>query len=223
MFLGLLLAIPVITGLTALNVLRELPPVRRTLAACLVALPYMAASTLGHRQLQGAAGRALPAGLRPGRCARSRGPREGRLALIAALGVLAAAMVATYSYPGLAWLAAAGGAWALAELILAAREGRLDEVRAGVRKAAPLLIIGGVVALAAAIAELPRIKDFMDSGAVGDISGTDSKLRYGVPFPEALGVWPSGSFLLGTLRPRRLAALRRWSAWSRWASPSTGG
>lgn len=198
MFGGLLLAIPVITGLTALNLLRELPPVSRTLAACLVALPYMAASTLGIASFK-----ELLAGLFLLAFALTLRsiPRatEGRLALIAALGMLAAAMVATYSYPGLAWLAAAGGAWALAELVLAAREGRLDEVRAGVRRVAPLLIVGAVVALAAAVAELPRIKDFMDSGAVGDISGTDSKLRYGVPFPEALGVWPSGSFLLGTL------------------------
>ncbi len=122
MFLGLLLAIPVITGLTALNVLRELPPVRRSLAACLVALPYMAASTLGiasFKELLAALFllafaltlRSIPRAI------------EGRLALIAAAGVLAAAMVATYSYPGLAWLAAAAGVWAVGELVLAARRG----------------------------------------------------------------------------------------------------
>jgi hypothetical protein len=196
-FLGLLIAIPVITGLTSLNVLRELPPLTRTLAAGLVALPYAAASVLGiasfKELLAGLFLLAFTLVLRSIPRA-----REGRFALIASLGVLGAAMVATYSYPGLAWLVAAGGLWAVAELVLAAREGRMDEVRSGLRSAAPLLALGVVIALVAAIAELPRIKDFMDSGAVSGVIDTNSKLRFAVPFPQALGVWPSGSFLLGT-------------------------
>src|SRR5919106_190030 len=45
-FNGLLLAIPVLTALASLAVLRELPLVRRTVAASLVGLPYLAASFL---------------------------------------------------------------------------------------------------------------------------------------------------------------------------------
>ncbi|HEY6729466.1 MAG TPA: hypothetical protein VI039_00375, partial [Solirubrobacterales bacterium] len=43
-FLGEIIAIGVMTGLTALGALRKLSPGRRTLAAAMVALPYLAAS-----------------------------------------------------------------------------------------------------------------------------------------------------------------------------------
>ncbi len=195
--LGLLLAIPVITGLTALNLFHTLPAVKRTVAATLVALPYLAASTLGiagfKELLVGLWLLTFVLILRT--IVRES---EGRTALIVALGVLCAGMVASYSYPGLVWPAAVFGFWAVAELIVAARENRLDVVRAAIRKTLPLLIAGAVVLLAVAIAELPRLKDFYDSNAVDIVSGTASKLRYAVPAPESLGVWPSGEFLLGT-------------------------
>src|SRR3954454_20497087 len=43
-FLGEIIAIGVMTGLTALGGLRSMGPVRRTIAAALIALPYLAAS-----------------------------------------------------------------------------------------------------------------------------------------------------------------------------------
>ncbi len=43
-FLGEIVAIGVMTGLTALGALRTLSPTRRTIAAALVAVPYLAAS-----------------------------------------------------------------------------------------------------------------------------------------------------------------------------------
>ena len=43
-FMGLVIAIPAVTGLTALAVLRDLAPGRRILGAVLVALPYLAVS-----------------------------------------------------------------------------------------------------------------------------------------------------------------------------------
>ena len=46
-WLGLLVAVPVLTGITALGGLRELPGGRRLLAAALVAFAYLAASVLG--------------------------------------------------------------------------------------------------------------------------------------------------------------------------------
>ncbi len=195
-FLGLLLALPVITGLTSLNLFHELPAPKRTLAATLVALPYLAASTLGiagfKELLTGLFLLAFVLILRT----ISR-ESEGRGALIVALGVLTAAIVASYSYPGLAWPAAAFGIWALGELIVARREHRLDAIRAGLRRSAPLLGLAAVVLLALFISELPRIKNFYDAGAVDTVLATDSKLRFAVPAPEALGVWPSGEFLLG--------------------------
>ena len=122
---------------------------------------------------------------------------DGRIALIAALGALGAASVAAYSYPALAWLAGTAGLWALGELALAYRHGRMDEVREGIRKAAPMLLVGLGVLIVLAIAELPRIQDFINSDTVSTVTNTDSKLRFPVPLPEALGVWPSGEWLFG--------------------------
>ena len=195
-FLGLLLAITVITALTSLNLLAELPPVKRTIAAVLVSVPYLAASTFGiggfKEMMVGLFLVAFALILR-------ELPRaeKGQLALIGALAALAAGSIAAYSYPGLAWLAGTAGIWALAELVLAYRHGRMDEVRAGVRRAAPLLLIGLLILAVLAVAELPRIKGFIDEGAPSTLLETDSKLRFPVPAPEAFGVWPSGEWLFG--------------------------
>ena len=40
--------------------------------------------------------------------------------------------------------------------------------------------------------------DFINSGSVGTVTHTNSKLRYVVSPLETLGIWPSGSWLLGT-------------------------
>lgn len=195
-FLGLLLAITVITALTSLNLFAELPPVRRTIAAVLTSVPYLAASTLGiggfKEMMVGLFLVAFALILR-------ELPRaeKGQLGLIGAAAVLAAACIAAYSYPGLAWIAGTAGIWALAEVVLAYRHGRMDEVRAGIRKARPLLLVGALILAVFAIAELPRIKGFIDEGAFSTVQGTDSKLRYPVPAPEAFGAWPSGEWLLG--------------------------
>ncbi|MBM3667229.1 MAG: hypothetical protein FJW90_07070 [Actinobacteria bacterium] len=194
-FLGLLIAICVITGMTSLNVLGELAPVKRTIAATLVAVPYLVASTFGI-----AGFKEMMAGLFLLAFAlilRELPRTERRLPWIAALGVLGAAMIANYSYPGLVWLAATGGIWALAEIVVGLRRGRRDEVRAAIRSSLPLVGVGLLLMLALALAELPRIKDFIDTGAVEIVSETDSKLRFPVPAPEALGVWPSGDWLFG--------------------------
>jgi hypothetical protein len=196
-FLGLLVAIPVITALTSLNLLHSAPPLTRTIGAVLVGVPYVAASTLGiagfKELLIGLFLLCFVLTLR-------MIPRaaEGRVALIAALGVLAAGSVAVYSYPGVAWLGAAAAAWALGEVLVARSEGRLGDVRAGVRRAAPAIAVALVVMAALTVAELPRVKEFIDNGAVDTVTGTDSKLRFAVSPLEALGVWPSGEFTLGT-------------------------
>jgi hypothetical protein len=202
-FLGLLLALPVITALTSLNLLHGLPPVRRTVAAALVALPYMAASTLGiggFKEL--AVGLFLLSFALILRTLTRE--EEGRVALVAALGVLAGGIVLTYSYPGLAWPAAAFGIWAIAELGLAARQGRMAAVREDLRRAAPLLIAAGVVAAIVVATQIPRILDFARSDVVDIVQNTDSKLRTVVSPLEALGSWPSGEFLFGKHRQLEL-------------------
>jgi hypothetical protein len=194
-FLGLLLALPVLTGLTSLNVLQGLSPLRRTVGALLVAVAYLSASTLGI-----AGFKELVVGLFLLSYTLilrmiAREPGE-RFALIAALSVLLAAMVASFSFPAVVWPAAVTGVWIVAELIVLRREGRLDELRDGLRQSRGMLIGGGVALLALAATQIPRALDFLDSGTVGTVRGVASKLRYDVNPLEALGAWPSGEFLL---------------------------
>ncbi len=194
-FLGLLIAICAITGLTSLNLLAELSPLRRTVAATLTAVPYLVASTFGI-----AGFKEMMAGLFLLAFAlilREIPRTEKRLAWIAALGVLGAAMISNYSYPGIVWLGATGAIWALAEILVGLRRGRREQVRAAIRGSLPLVGVGLLLMLALALSELPRIKDFIDTGAVRIVSETDSKLRFPVPAPEALGTWPSGDWLFG--------------------------
>lgn len=195
-FLGLLLATLVITGLTALNLLHGLLPFPRTIGAVLVGVPYLAASSIGvagfKELLVGVFLLCFVLILRELKEA------EGRTAFIFALAVLTAGMVATFSLPGGVWPAGTLGIWALVELARARREDRLAEVKAGLREIRPALLVLGAMFALLVISEIPRILDFFDSGAVGTITDTDSKLRFALSPLELLGVWPSGEFLLGT-------------------------
>jgi hypothetical protein len=196
-FLGLILALPVLTGLTSLNILHGLSPLRRTTAAVLVGLAYMSASTLGvagfKELILSLFLIAYVLILRT--LAREA---EGRFALVAAAGALIAGTIATYSFPGLAWPAAATGVWIVAEVVQLAREGRLEELRQGLRRNARALAGAGLVLVVLGATQVPRLLDFVDSGIYGTVRGTDSKLRFDVSPLESLGAWPSGEFLFGT-------------------------
>src|SRR5512133_113914 len=115
-FMGLVIAIPAVTGLTALAVLREMPAGRRTLAATLVALPYLAVSYFSQSAFKETAEALfvlafalalpgawpIPADLR------------GRLRALGPPLVLAAGIVFSYSFAGLAWPIAAAAIFLLA-------------------------------------------------------------------------------------------------------------
>src|SRR5262249_32613460 len=50
----------------------------------------------------------------------------------------------------------------------------------------------------AGLTQLPKVIDFFQSGSIGAVANTNSKLRYVVSPFETLGIWPSGNWLLGT-------------------------
>src|SRR4051794_715463 len=129
-FVGQIIAITVLTGLTALVALRDLGPVRRTIAALLIAVPYLAASYYAQAAFKETAEalfvlaftlalpelRTLPAGNRE------------RLRALAPMLVLAAGIFFSYSFAGLAWPVAIAALWSLT----------LPEVRAWLRPRALL-------------------------------------------------------------------------------------
>jgi hypothetical protein len=196
-WLGLLLAAPVLTGITALGGLRELPGWRRLLAAVLVAVAYLAASVLGiagfKELIAGMLLIAFALALRE----IERGP-EGRIAMVIALALLGAAMVPVYSLPGVGWLAVTGGLWAAAHLLRVRSEQGGAGVRQVIRDSMPILKPAVILVVLVGLTQLPKILDFFRSGSIGNVADTDSKLRYVVSPLETLGVWPSGDWLLGT-------------------------
>ncbi|MGZ5313532.1 MAG: hypothetical protein ACXWEA_04935, partial [Solirubrobacterales bacterium] len=195
--LGLLLAIPVLTALTAAAVLRELRAPLRVIAAVLTGLTYLAASTLavgGFKEtIMALIVLGFVLGLRE--LTRGEGDRRG---LLIALGVLMAGMLGVYSYPGLVYAGAIGVLWAVIELASAWRRGESEQAWEAIRRAAPLALIPLAVLLVIGLASLPRILDFAQSGTIGFVQDAASRLHEKTTAFEALGAWPSGDFLLGT-------------------------
>jgi hypothetical protein len=196
-WLGLLVAAPVLIGITSLAALRELPAGRRILAGVLVSAAYLTASVLGiagfKELLAGMFLIAFALGLRE--IERSD---DGRVAILIGLALIAAAMVPVYSFPGLGWLGITGGLWVLAHLVHARIEDGPGGASALVRRSLPIAGPAIGVLVLVGLTQLPKAIDFAQSGAVGNVAGTDSKLRYAVSPFETLGIWPSGNWLLST-------------------------
>jgi hypothetical protein len=176
-WLGLLVAVPVLTGITALGALGELPGWRRTLGAVLVAFAFLTASVLGiagfKELIAGLFLVAFALGLRE----IEREP-EGRIAVVIGLALITAAMIPVYSLPGVAWLVVTAGLWVVAELLQIRAEKGPAGVRAVVRGSMRVVIPAAILLVLAGIAQLPKIIDFIQSGSIGNVAGTDSKLRY---------------------------------------------
>jgi hypothetical protein len=186
-----------VASLAPLGLLSRLPAARRITAALLVGFAYMTAAYLTQgafkETLQAAFLLAFAIGLE--RLARGRLVRR-RTARAVPLAVLAAGSIYVYSFPGLLWLGGAAGAWAVAELAIAMREGGRARVEDVVRGAVrPTAIALGVLILAI-VPEVGRMIDFasfetFDPGGagLGNLFNPLSPL-------EALGIWPSGDFRL---------------------------
>jgi hypothetical protein len=196
-WLGLLVAMPVLGAITSLGVLRELPGWRHILGATLVGLAYLTASVLGiagFKELIAATFLiAFAIGLRE-----IEREQDGRIAILIGLALITAAMVPVYSLPGGAWLAVTAGVWLLAHLLRIRAESGPEGVRRIVRSSRPIVIPAVIVLVIVGLIELPKVLDFLQSGSIGNVADTNSKLRYVVSPLETLGIWPSGDWLLGT-------------------------
>jgi hypothetical protein len=109
------------------------------------------------------------------------------------LGVILAATIFNYSFPGLFWLAGAAAAYIF--ILYAPRPG--EAMRALRRAAVPIALTIAIAALLT-IPEWGRIVTFTGFGAfdpAGEQTGLGN-LRQALSPLEALGVWPSGEFRL---------------------------
>jgi hypothetical protein len=173
-FTGMSIAVPVVGGLTALAGTRQLGSVRGTIAAVLVAVPYLVASYLAQGSFKELFEAFFLLAFALWLHELSRTQHPGRTLPRGALlpgAVLAAGALYAYSGPGLAWLLGTLGIWALLELAT-----DRAAARATARAALPAIAIA-LLALGVLIApEAGRIADF--GGSAGNVANAgDSEPR----------------------------------------------
>jgi hypothetical protein len=203
-FLGEIFAISIMIGLTALAALSNLGPVRRTLAAAMVALTYLAASYFAQGAFKETAEAlfvlAVALALRdPGVVPEGRWSRlRPSLPYLA----IAGGVFFSYSFAGLAWPIAVVVLWGLTQpavrRVLAPRA--LARALWRPRTLVVLLVLAGLGVLA-------LIGPFGFGGGFKKVAGSNT---YGPVSPvEALGVWPASNYRLdaaGGAQLRGLAA-----------------
>ncbi|MFL5873162.1 MAG: hypothetical protein ACJ75T_06795 [Solirubrobacterales bacterium] len=191
-FLGEIVAIGVLTGLTALGALRQMSPVRRTIAAALVALPYLAASYYAQAAFKELAEALLVLAFAIWLTRFERLPSTWRDRLLFVLPPLAlmGGIFFSYSFAGVAWPVAILVLWSLT----------LPEVRRALRprallrfllRPATLLTIAVLAGLAVLVT---LVGPFGFASSFNKVAGSNT---YGPVSPlEALGIWPASNYRL---------------------------
>jgi hypothetical protein len=191
-FLGEIIAIGVMTGLTALGALRRMTPGRRTFAAVLVALPYLAASYYAQAAFKELAEALLVLAFAIWLTQFEKLPTSWRERLLFVLPPLALAggIFFSYSFAGIAWPVAILAFWSLT----------LPEVRSALRprsllrfllRPATLLTIGVLAGLAVLVT---LVGPFGFASSFKKVAGSNT---YGPVSPlEALGIWPASNYRL---------------------------
>lgn len=216
-FVGEILAIGVLTGVTALGAIDGLGAGRRTLAALLVAVTYLGASSFAQGTFKEMAEALLVLAFAIGLHRLGEWRAEGRTVLTGggssrgalwawarlALPFLALAggILFSYSFAGLAWPIAIAALWSLT----------LPEVRAALAprrlrglllRPATLAALAGLAALAAA---LTLVGPFGFAHGFNKVAGYNT---YGPVSPvEALGIWPAANYRLNAVGGAPLAGL----------------
>ncbi len=190
-FLGEIIAIGVLTGLTALGALRDLSPPRRTLAAALVALPYLAVSYYAQAAFKETAQALFVLAFTLLLLTPLTLPSRSRDRLLAALPALAllGGIFFAYSFAGVAWPVAIAALWSLS----------LPAVRRALRPKAvlrfllrPLTILA--VLLLAGLAAIALVGPLGFASTFNQVAGSNT---YGPVSPiETLGVWWTSNYRL---------------------------
>jgi hypothetical protein len=201
-FLGEIFAISILIGLTALAALADLGPVRRTLAAAMVALTYLAASYFAQGAFKETAEAlfVLAFALALRGAAPEPGGRWSRLRLLLPYLALAGGVFFSYSFAGLAWPIAIVVLWGLAQpgvrRALAPRA--LARALLRPRTLVVLLVLAGLGVLA-------LIGPFGFGGGFNKVAGSNT---YGPVSPvEAFGVWPVSNYRLDAAGGAHLSGL----------------
>jgi hypothetical protein len=198
-FSGEIVAIGVLTGLTAIGALRELEAWRRVLAATLVALCYLAASYYAQAAFKETAEAlfvlAFAIGLH--RFDRRRGWVEYALPGL----VLAGGIFFSYSFAGLAWPIAILALWSLTQAAVR----RVLHPRALLRFLLRPLTLIALLMLAGLAVVVTIVGPFGFAHGFNKVAGSNT---YGPVSPlETLGVWPAGNYRLDAAGGAQLPGL----------------
>jgi hypothetical protein len=202
-FLGEIIAIGVMTGLTALGALRGMTPGRRTLAAALVAIPYLAASYYAQAAFKELAEALLVLAFAIWLTQFESLPRSWRERLLFVLPPLglAGGIFFSYSFAGIAWPVAILALWSLT----------LPEVRQALRPRALLRFLLRpttllAIAILAGLAVLVTlVGPFGFASSFKKVAGSNT---YGPVSPlEALGIWPASNYRLDAAGGAQLSGL----------------
>jgi hypothetical protein len=196
-FTGWSMAIPIITGWTALALLRRGGWIKQTVLATVAALPFLVTAYYA----EGSFKEVVQAGLVLAVVAvfAGRGPALDRGRWVP-LALLLGGIVSVYSVTGLAWPIVLGGLWlagiAVQRIVRSGIEGVWDEVRGGL----PAVGVGLGVFVISVIPQAVRIGRFItDSiGSGGIIVPMDSLGNHVAPLPiwEGFGIWSNPDFRL---------------------------
>ena len=191
-FNGLLLAIPALTGVTALGAMGGFPLGRRLAIAVLVGLPYLAASFLAQSAFKETAmglfvlAFALALGSR-----HTREPPPWR-SIVAVCLLIAAASVFTFSAPGLAWFVLVVPVWLAFEAIAGRSPVNWGAVRAGLAAHKVTLVVAALILVGIAVVAFTPVREF--ASKIADVQASAGRLSSPVFGGEALGIWPAGDF-----------------------------
>ena len=215
-FLGEIVAIGVLTGLTALGALRELRPGRRLLAAALVALPYLAASYFAQAAFKETAEALFVLTFAVFLCDYERrraenppmageiGPSAGFWGWVRVglpLLALAGGIFFSYSFAGLAWPVAILGLWSLTQPAVR----RALRPRALLRTLLRPAVLLTVIVLAGFAVAATVVGPFGFGSSFNKVAGSNT---YGPVSPiEALGIWPTSNYRLDAAGGARLPGL----------------
>ncbi|HEX6204181.1 MAG TPA: hypothetical protein VFZ29_00040 [Solirubrobacterales bacterium] len=202
-FLGEIIAIGVLTGLTALGALRSMTPGRRTIAAAMAALPYLAASYYAQAAFKETAEALLVLAFAIWLTQFEALPSTWRQRLLFALPPLALAggIFFSYSFAGIAWPVAILALWSLT----------LPAVRSALRPRSLLrfllrpLTLLTLAALAGIAVLVTVVGPFGFASAFNKVAASNT---YGPVSPlEALGIWPASNYRLDAAGGARLPGL----------------
>jgi hypothetical protein len=191
-FLGVLVAIPVLTAMTAWGAFPDLGHKRRALASVLVAFAYLMTAFYAQAAFKEIATAMFVLAFAmalPGCLPLPDGHRE-RLKKTGPLLVLLAGILFTYSFPGLAFPAAIAGAWLVFDPAFRARFSR-DAVLRQIRR--PLVLGGAVVTIAVLV-----VFAFVGPLGFGDAFAEVARSNAFGPVSavEAFGVWLTSDYRL---------------------------